>query len=495
MPYKIWDKTYFCRATNTTDTFFMKGFILSTLLTGLIGVANAQTNDSLLPKKDTIAKKYTRIQTYKLQYAPPKPERQFWPAAGTLLLMEVLPFSYNHFIAKEEFSNISLHSIGHNLQPKNWDFDDDRFTTNQFAHPYHGNLYFNSFRSNGYNFWQSSAAALSGSLLWEIAGEKQAASPNDLINTTLGGLNLGEMTHRIANKILHPHKKGTNRKWNEAYAFLLNPANGFTRLTQGKWGTVAKDDEQVDYSKISAQFDLGVRRIDTKEGNLVEDGKNRAFGRIYMYYSDSTASLKTPFREFTVRMEFGQDDSAKINNLSVHSSLSAWDIGSTEHFDHRLVLSINYDMLDNQAFYYGAQSVNINWNATANINGLAVNSLVGAGPVILAAIPDPYLQYGEYRHYDYTTGLNMMVNSGIRFKKFTSNLSYRGGIVKTINGIVHSHFLLNALSIDAGYHFLRKWSVNTEYGYFNLTGKYRNYPDFTKKYIFARLFLRYDLNL
>ena len=49
-------------------------------------------------------------------------------------------------------------------------WDNDNLDTNMFFHPYHGNLYFNAARSNGYGFWQSGLFALGGSGLWELLG-------------------------------------------------------------------------------------------------------------------------------------------------------------------------------------------------------------------------------------------------------------------------------------------------------------------------------------
>lgn len=44
-------------------------------------------------------------------------------------------------------------------------WDNDAMGTNMFMHPYHGSLYFNSARSNGYNFWQSGFFAFGGSFM------------------------------------------------------------------------------------------------------------------------------------------------------------------------------------------------------------------------------------------------------------------------------------------------------------------------------------------
>ena len=77
-----------------------------------------------------------------------------------------------------------------------WDLDD--FTVNQVGHPYQGNNYFTTGRANGLSFYESAAVAAFGSGTWEYFGETNHASLNDFINTTLGGIALGEMFHRSA---------------------------------------------------------------------------------------------------------------------------------------------------------------------------------------------------------------------------------------------------------------------------------------------------------
>lgn len=64
-------------------------------------------------------------------------------------------------------------------------WDNDMFSTNLFAHPYHGGTYFNSARSNGMNFWQSVPYAVGGSLMWEYLMENEPGAINDFVATTI----------------------------------------------------------------------------------------------------------------------------------------------------------------------------------------------------------------------------------------------------------------------------------------------------------------------
>ena len=123
--------------------------------------------------------------------APPEKKR-FWLAAGEIALTEALPWVYNRYIAKEDFARISWQTVEANYKA-GFGFDEDHFSTNQSAHPFHGSLYFNAGRSNGYDYWESALFTAMGSVIWEMTMENTQPSINDLVNTTLGGMTRGEV--------------------------------------------------------------------------------------------------------------------------------------------------------------------------------------------------------------------------------------------------------------------------------------------------------------
>jgi hypothetical protein len=115
---------------------------------------------------------------------------------------------------------------------RSWVVDNDKFSTNQFLHPYSGSIYQGLARSAGLDFWQASAYTLAGSLLWEEAGENTAPSINDQVVTGIGGNFLGEPLFRIASLLLeqdadHPHW------WRELAAGIVSPPTAFNRLVFG----------------------------------------------------------------------------------------------------------------------------------------------------------------------------------------------------------------------------------------------------------------------
>ena len=99
----------------------------------------------------------------------------------------------NQFIIKDSSQDVTPETWARNLR-EGWEFDDNNFNTNQFAHPYHGNINFNTARSNGLDYWSSIPFAALGSLIWEYFGEIHRPSLNDYISTTVGGIALGELT-------------------------------------------------------------------------------------------------------------------------------------------------------------------------------------------------------------------------------------------------------------------------------------------------------------
>jgi hypothetical protein len=110
-------------------------------------------------------------------------------ALGELFIVQLIPFAVNNVIRDKEWARVSLQSWEENLENP-WQWDNDHFIANQFGHPYHGNLYFNSARTNGYSFWAAVPWAYGGSAMWELFAEQFAPSANDLLNTGTGGVTL-----------------------------------------------------------------------------------------------------------------------------------------------------------------------------------------------------------------------------------------------------------------------------------------------------------------
>ena len=117
-------------------------------------------------------------------------------------------------------------------QHRSWVVDNDKFSTNQFLHPYQGSTYQGFARSAGLTFWQASAYTFAGSLVWEEAGENTAPSINDQIATGIGGNFFGEPLFRIASLLLEQDAEQPHW-WRELAAGIVSPPTAINRFVFG----------------------------------------------------------------------------------------------------------------------------------------------------------------------------------------------------------------------------------------------------------------------
>ncbi|WP_268230328.1 DUF3943 domain-containing protein [Sphingobacterium sp. UT-1RO-CII-1] len=424
-----------------------------------------------------------------------KRDKKFWRAGSQWFLAQAFPALFNRFITKDPYSYISFRNFFDHQKLSAWDWDDNQFTTNHLDHPFHGYIYFSAFRSNGYNFYQSSLATLAGSYMWETAGETQAPSINDLVNTTFGGILLGEMTHRLSRNILGRGARNKNsRMSSELAAMFANPVNALNRWMDGNWGK-ADGYSLADSSTVWAEVNFGVRRFDAKEGDLLEKGKNGSYGRLRLWYENETNGKKKPFDQFFVNLEFGKGDSTFINSVNVHALLLKNDFYNNQRGDHYGVLSAHYDFYNNDAFFYGAQSLNYNWNSEFRYsNKNRLNMSVGVGAVLLAAVPDPYLLYGDARNYNYGSGASYRYRGELSLlKRLMISLDYNGGLFYTISGN-DSYYILHAATLETNLRIVKNFSLNFSTGYFALEGHFddKQYEDFNRTFPSVRLSLGYN---
>ncbi|SMG42491.1 DUF3943 domain-containing protein [Sphingobacterium psychroaquaticum] len=480
------------------------------LLTGLLlcsdlkaqSVYFASSLDTNFLPLDTLS--YRKLNQYKPkeialeEFQDPedvKREKKFWRAGTEWFLAQAFPALFNRFITKDPYSYITFKNFIDHQRFSAWDWDDNQFTTNHLDHPYHGQLYFNAFRSNGYNFYQSSIATFAGSYIWETAGETQAPSINDLVNTTYGGILLGEITHRISRNILgRGHRNPGSRVSNEIGAFFINPVNGLNRLLDGKWGK-ADPYNTIDSSSIWTEVNIGVRRFDAREGDIIHRGKNGSYARLQLWYSNGPQDIKRPFDQFYVNLEFGKGDSTFINAVNVHALLYGNEFFSTKKGRHYGILSASYDFYNNDAFFYGAQSLSYSWNSTFSYkkeNKLNMSLAVGA--LLLAAVPDPYLLYGASRNYNYGSGASYRYRAELSvLRRLRLMGDYNGSIFYTISGN-DSYYILHAGSFEANLRVYKDFSIKLSSGYFALEGHFKDdkYPDFNRKFPSGHISIGYN---
>ncbi len=429
------------------------------------------------------AQKFSPADSFQTATADSHPPRRCWPAGRMLLAAEITPWVVDRYIRRMDYARVTWKSTAYNLNPGNWEWDGDGFTTNQFGHPYHGSVFFNAYRSNGYNFWQSSLAVFAGSYLWETFAENQAPAPNDLINTGFGGMVLGELAHRFSQRIVSSRESGFRRQAAEISALLINPVNGFQRISRGAW---AKDAAR-DTTPVETELDAGIRRF--------RSNKNphhwAPFGRVRFSYGNPYQSSKTPFDHFGILLEMGKDDSSVVNMVNIYGTLRSWRIRPVNRrVQQGLQLTAHYDYIHNSAFFYSAQSVRVQWQLAFQAGRrISVQTQAGGGLILLAAVPDPVVYKGRY--YDFCMGTGYHTSIAVAGgKRFAAGLHYRGGYLRTVNGSAKDYFL-HAFSGELRVALLPGFYLCTEPGHFSLTGRYENLPQIRRTYPYLRYSFRW----
>lgn len=271
-------------------------------------------------------------------------KKQGWAAAAQAFGFNVGIWGFNRYVTKEDFAHIGMNSIKDNLK-KGFVWDNDQMSTNMFAHPYHGSLYFNSARSRGYNFWESGVFAFGGSLTWELFFENEYPSINDLVATPVGGLVLGEVFYRSSDLVLDDRARGKERVGREVAGFLISPSRGLTRLINGDISRKrATSGRQFGIPEISVEASLGSRFLELKD-NILDDGVGASLEVNVEYGDKFDDECSKPYDYFTLRgsfnMQKGQPLIGQLNIVGrlwvtelVDNSKDFYSLGFYQHFDY-----------------------------------------------------------------------------------------------------------------------------------------------------------------
>jgi Domain of unknown function (DUF3943) len=419
------------------------------------------------------------------------PPKRFWAGAGELMVVQAIPWAWTKWVTEGEWSNISPRTWGDNLKFA-WQWDNNKFNNNQFAHPYHGSLYFNAGRANGYDFWHSVPWAFGGSLMWELFGEVWAPAPNDLANTTLGGISLGEMLFRFSSLVLKNEATGRNRMVREVSAALINPVRGFNRLVRGEMNDISQTPPDWRPSTIQATMDVGYRHLSTS--TLTSDSLklDQGFVRFNVFYGNQVEDLgKKPFSAFQVTgmLASRSGNHKPLQELNVRGNLAGRPLGSNGS-GSQLALFMTYEYLSNPVVDFGAQGFQggiITLKQPSDNVRLYGEALLRANPI--AAIRSDYFVTAEGRDYDYGIGLGGALR-GTALWEGRGLLRVGGGFtwLPVVSGFAGNHYLWTLTTEGRGY-LQGKYGIGVVYNRLWRRSRYTFNPDVDENVGEFRVFL------
>ncbi|MBF8296739.1 MAG: hypothetical protein HW389_3284, partial [Bacteroidetes bacterium] len=227
------------------------------------GTAAAQS----MPSDTVLYNMYGNLREDNPEYNENSP---LWSCALGVVLNNVSTWVYDRYLFNSDHARIGLGSWKRNIATGPiW--DTDRFGMNFFFRPYSGIGYFHSARADGYGFYESVPFTFGGSLMWEYLGENTLPSVNDLVNTTVTGAFLGEISYRLSSNVLDDRTTGSERVLRELFAGIIDPPRAFSRLLQGKLSRVTSE-EIYQKEPLTMTFSAGPR--------LVNDGRSFGTGSI-----------------------------------------------------------------------------------------------------------------------------------------------------------------------------------------------------------------------
>lgn len=204
---------------------------------------------------------YTQRRDYDVPL-PNQSRLRYLRAAANVLIADYLVWQQN-WISGREYIFTTRKAWSQNLKD-GFEWDKDPIQTNFFGHPYNGSFYFTGARAAGLTFWEAIPYTLGGSLAWEVFGETERPSMNDIFSTTFGGIILGEVTYRISSQILDESETGWPRLGRELLAAAVAPMRGFDRLvTRRAWADGAPGLRR----RFEIAFNTGLERVGSIDFN------------------------------------------------------------------------------------------------------------------------------------------------------------------------------------------------------------------------------------
>ena len=329
------------------------------------------------------------------------------------------------YIRKDFFVDISWHSVKDNFR-SGFMWDNDQFLTNMFDHPAHGSFCYNSARYNGMSYWETLPYDFAGSLIWEMFLEIEPPSINDLISSTIGGLAIGEATHRIAKTLKVSHSGGFTRVSKEIGSFLITPTETIHRLIHGDLWRIRRKSDKYSIIPVKFQAGAGLGYFHINSGSLKE--RSRVTLGFNVFYNDPfNLTHSKPFDYFNLKTTINfLSDQPFLNKLSIEALV--WGkklelknnnqifLGIFQHYNYfdsdtiSLTTQIVPYKISSPASYglgilYKTKNKDILFNSELHLNAL----LIGAG------LTDHY--HIRKRNYNFGVGFSGKFNSSLLIKE------------------------------------------------------------------------------
>jgi hypothetical protein len=399
-------------------------------------------------------------------------------------------YNIGNQVRGEHTAKISFKSWWNNMK-YGFEWDDNPFVTNQFGHPYQGSNYYTAGRANGMSYWESAALTAFGSATWEYFGENNYASFNDLVNTTLGGIALGEAFHRAAWMIRDTHATGKKRLWQEIAGTAVDPMGGFNRFVSGDASRVSDKPATFRPASSTAVGSVGALWQGDND-NAFSESPDPFLEMDLVYGKPLEGRGRTPFEAFTVNFRMGGGQG--LSDVRVRGRLFGQPV---DHGKLHLALAHSFDYVANRAYKFGRQGFDfVLSKRIGTIEGMSAVILGGAGVTAQGAIdrvpaegPIPEVPEGEERDYDYGPGTAFGGTATFQRNGRTFfDVAYQGFQIYVVDGVRSNH-VLQRFRMDLMVPVHRRLALGTAGEYFYRKTYFTSGGERRDKFPQVRIFL------
>jgi hypothetical protein len=333
-------------------------------------------------------------------------------AAGEMLGSLAVASIFNEYVHDSNYVQISPRTWWRNLD-RGFEYDANKFDTNHFYHPWNGSLLYSAGRSNGLGFWGSSGMALAGGFLWECCGETLPMSLNDLVSTSLGGVAMGEMLHRLGSVVLDDRDTGASRVAREVAVLAVDTVRGVNRAFSGDQRRAPNPEDPFEWRPphLGSIVAAGARTIGN-DGSLSGDGADTSpvLDLWVDYGSVFDNARRRPYDSFQLRTQVNFTDRVDpVGLMTIRGDLVSKPLG--EEHDGAVALVQYFDYVNNRTYEFGAQSLALGLSRRGGsarglrleLQGDLVGTVLGAvnSRLVLA---EPLADPLELRRYEYGPG-------------------------------------------------------------------------------------------
>lgn len=410
------------------------------------------------------------------------PEPRYSVAISEAMGSNLFLWGVNRYIRQASYAFIGADSIYTNITSP-WVWDQDEFSVNQIGHPYQGSFYYIAGRSNHLNFWESTVLTIAGSIVWELFLESETPSLNDLIATSLGGIAVGEMLHRL-------YVESDRRKSHLKY--ILSPMDS---LNDALFGTPVRGEGYTGFTggeiSLAAGMVIGTPALDEDRELDPQTTDLSGFAKAVLVYGNPYGPFTgTPYEHFEMRARLNMTESYYTISLFSDGVLAALPLADSFPYQSALSLSLHYDFIFSSLINFAANSIGISYksrytpgqNWDISFKGHLNWVLLGASEYIyLHNSSSPLPANGEERrNYDLATGEGIKVYLDISHKKIGSLLvEYSVYGLHTISTSVPEYgspgySIIGLLDICLEKEFAASWSAGLSSASYHKEGFYDN---------------------